>query len=539
MAKFNLAELIVKFTGDTSGLDKSISQSEKSVSIFSKNIGKIAAVAGTAAVGLGALAASQANVIDANNDMARSLGISNAALTEMSYVARFSGVDIGQLTSALGLMQRTIGEAAGGAEGAIGSLAKIGLTVQDLINLSPDQQFSLIAEKIGAIQNPAERTAAAMDIFGRSGRALNDVMDKYAQKLQEAKEFTNAFGIAMSELDVQKVTDAKDEWEKLGLVLEGVKNELAVELAPAAQIIGKALTDAARTAARQWQDLKHIINGVFSDIKKRQEQSEDIVRRSRGLSPVDRRTVDPSGGFPYGVIYGSGGPVSSPGGTISASATSESISAPLKVATSSAREFVEVQKDISRENERIANSAGDAFADFIGSIGQGKNALQSLRATALGVLNDIVSNMFRLSFGGTSSGGFAGSIATSILGGIGGLFGARGSFARTSVRGALNPNLFGPGFADGGVVNKTTMFPIGTNTAMMGEAGPEAIMPLTRVGGKLGVQTTGGGGANVTQNLNFSTGINQTVREEVLRLMPQIQMAAVSGVKKAQNRGMF
>jgi phage-related minor tail protein len=37
----------------------------------------------------------------------------------------------------------------------------------------------------------------------------------------------------------------------------------------------------------------------------------------------------------------------------------------------------------------------------------------------------------------------------------------------------------------------------------MGEAGPEAILPLTRIGGDLGVRTTGGGGpSNV--NINFT-----------------------------------
>jgi phage-related minor tail protein len=59
----------------------------------------------------------------------------------------------------------------------------------------------------------------------------------------------------------------------------------------------------------------------------------------------------------------------------------------------------------------------------------------------------------------------------------------------------------GPGqvqaFAGGGAfTNKVVGGPTLFNVGMMGEAGPEAIMPLARVGGKLGVHTTGGGGDN-------------------------------------------
>ena len=48
-------------------------------------------------------------------------------------------------------------------------------------------------------------------------------------------------------------------------------------------------------------------------------------------------------------------------------------------------------------------------------------------------------------------------------------------------------------FANGTVINQPTLFPMGGNRrGLMGEAGPEAIMPLTRIGGRLGVVASGG-----------------------------------------------
>lgn len=60
-------------------------------------------------------------------------------------------------------------------------------------------------------------------------------------------------------------------------------------------------------------------------------------------------------------------------------------------------------------------------------------------------------------------------------------------------------------FARGGVVSSPTTFPMRGGTGLMGEAGPEAIMPLTRgADGKLGVRSEGGGRA-VSVVVNVTT----------------------------------
>jgi len=62
-------------------------------------------------------------------------------------------------------------------------------------------------------------------------------------------------------------------------------------------------------------------------------------------------------------------------------------------------------------------------------------------------------------------------------------------------------------FAKGGVVNQATAFPMRGGTGVMGEAGPEAVMPLRRLSnGDLGVQSASGGGGNTQLNYspNFS-----------------------------------
>jgi phage-related minor tail protein len=77
------------------------------------------------------------------------------------------------------------------------------------------------------------------------------------------------------------------------------------------------------------------------------------------------------------------------------------------------------------------------------------------------------------------------------------------SGAVESLFNAANPTLGVKPFAKGGVLAAPTYFPMGHGLGVAGEAGPEAVRPLTRGSdGRLGVSA--GGGVNVTFNVTAS-----------------------------------
>lgn len=91
-------------------------------------------------------------------------------------------------------------------------------------------------------------------------------------------------------------------------------------------------------------------------------------------------------------------------------------------------------------------------------------------------------------------------------------------------------------FANGGVVSGPTMFPMrGNRTGLMGEAGPEAIMPLTRTAnGKLGVQAQGGRGGNVDVRVYMDGDGNW--QAEVERISGNVVARAAPAIMGAQDR---
>ena len=114
-----------------------------------------------------------------------------------------------------------------------------------------------------------------------------------------------------------------------------------------------------------------------------------------------------------------------------------------------------------------------------------------------------------------------------LLGSIFGAFGGGGGVSNAGSVANVVP------FAHGGIVQSKTVFPMRGGTGMMGEAGPEAIMPLKRLpGGALGVQASGGGGGLV-QNFYIS-GITDSrgIREATGNLAARAGAAAQSALAR-------
>lgn len=113
------------------------------------------------------------------------------------------------------------------------------------------------------------------------------------------------------------------------------------------------------------------------------------------------------------------------------------------------------------------------------------------------------------------------ALGAALARGVSGLMGAMLPFGQG---GAFGAGRVMP-FAKGGVISQATAFPMrGGSTGLMGEAGPEAIMPLARgPDGRLGVQAAGGGGRPVQVTLNIQTPDVEGFRRS------QVQIAAELG----------
>lgn len=131
------------------------------------------ALAGAAGLGaLGAAAVAAARLGGQLSDLSARTGISARSLIVLRQAFQDAGVGAEAVGGTINRLQRTIVEAASGGGAAADALAGLGISAQSIATLAPEDQFAQVAAAISAIADPAQRSAAAMAIFGKSGAEL-------------------------------------------------------------------------------------------------------------------------------------------------------------------------------------------------------------------------------------------------------------------------------------------------------------------------------------------------------------------------------
>jgi len=184
------------------------------------------------------------------------------------------------------------------------------------------------------------------------------------------------------------------------------------------------------------------------------------------------------------------------------------------------------------EQQRIdlANTIGSAMEDSLMSMVDGtKSVKDAFRDMAA----DIVRHLYKVLV--------VQKMINAIGGAIGGPIGNVLSTYGQADGGAWQGGSQIQAYANGGVVGSPTLFPMaGGKTGLMGEAGPEAIMPLKRgANGKLGVQMEGGGGDNVVinQSFNFQANGDDSVKKIIAQAAPQIAQMTKNSMLNDRRRG--
>jgi hypothetical protein len=171
-------------------------------------------------------------------------------------------------------------------------------------------------------------------------------------------------------------------------------------------------------------------------------------------------------------------------------------------------------KNLREETERAGDVARELGLTFSSAFEDAVVKGNDLRGVLQGLVQDVSRIVVRKAVTEPLGNAFSSGLASgfpALFGASGGDKGAdflaatSGSFGTFtgSVTTNANGNAFGAGdlipFARGGIVDRPTVFPFARGIGLMGEAGPEAIMPLKRgPDGKLGVAGGGGQVVNVT-----------------------------------------
>ncbi|MEO9590241.1 hypothetical protein [Rhodopirellula bahusiensis] len=237
-----IGELSVSITARTQKAVANIRNFRKSVNTLPAVIGK----ASTGLAGLAATVASIAGVSTIGNEIRKSfdnidglaktsdkLGIATEKLSALRFAAEENGVAATTTDMALQRMVRRVAEAAQGTGEAVGALDELGLSAARLASMSPDQQFYAIADSMASVTNQGDRVRLSMKLFDSEGVALVNTLRLGSQGLKQYEAEAKRLGITVSRVDAAQIEKANDAFGRIGKVVEGVTNGIAIGLAPA------------------------------------------------------------------------------------------------------------------------------------------------------------------------------------------------------------------------------------------------------------------------------------------------------------------
>ena len=278
------ANVAITIGGDSKQFRRELKKADDSLGAFNKkankivaNLGKVGAAA-TAAGGamVAALYASQKDVIDSMAKTADALSMTTESLQALNHLAGLSGVETKALNNSLQKMQKTLGDAARKGGIAADALEGLGVNLDSILQLSPDQQLVSLSKAFSSVQDNAVKASLASEIFGRNGLRMLKVMNQLSDEgLDPTIESLERMGATLTRVDAAKVEDANDAMEKARVAAAAMSQAMTVALAPAVEAVANKFVSWAESTG-----------GLVNKIKEFEPQIKVLLEIGKALAIV-------------------------------------------------------------------------------------------------------------------------------------------------------------------------------------------------------------------------------------------------------------
>jgi hypothetical protein len=143
-------------------------------------------------------------------------GTSVEFMSRLEGVAKTAGVGIDALVNGFKILEQRAELAAEGNEAAIKGFQRLGISVAQAKSLmeEPEKFFQTIKDRIGAIEDPALRTAAALGVMGRGGFNLVPLLSQSNEETKKLQDTIESLG--------GTVTREQAEWGHKWGQMEGI-----------------------------------------------------------------------------------------------------------------------------------------------------------------------------------------------------------------------------------------------------------------------------------------------------------------------------
>jgi methyl-accepting chemotaxis protein len=223
-------------TASINGLEKSLTSLDRKADGLNGTFGKIKSGAGTMsgalgalvpAVAIGGLATLAKGSIDAAdnlNDLSQRTGVSVESLSKFGAAADDSGSSVDEVAKAMGKLGKGIVDPASKANEALKSIGISSTDASGKIR-SMDQIMLDVADRFAKMPDGAQKTALAMELFGKSGMNLIPM-------LNQGRDALSKYNATITTEGAQAADKFNDSLNEIARVVAGPFNQAVTALLP-------------------------------------------------------------------------------------------------------------------------------------------------------------------------------------------------------------------------------------------------------------------------------------------------------------------
>ncbi len=439
------------------------------------------------------------NAADAFGKLEIQTGI--AANTLMAYVnaGKLAGVSQESIEKSLRRLSQSMREADQGVATYKDAFDALGISVRNTDGtLKTNQQvLGEISDAFSQMEDGVTKSAIAMEIFGRSGSQMVNLLNNGKASLEE-------FNFEVSDNFAQNAEYFNDQMTALGIKLQGFAMQMVDNLLPTLNNLAEMFSGITKDGA----DLEFLFEAITFTIKTLAASLFTVVAGFRFLGNTIvavAKSAHKAAKFDFKGAF-------------------DELQIGLEVTKKQFIEDMEVFKEIYTGTAEAGDEYGKKTTDMlektfghtmIAKLDAFKKSIKGINEAMADVVvkgikgmedalvdfvmkgtlsfrnlaNSIITDMVRIAIQQTITLPFTNFV--------------EGLFKNADGNAFMNGKV--QKYAYGGVVNRPTLFPMANGMGLMGEAGAEAILPLRRgSNGKLGVQASGGGVGNIVVNVDAS-----------------------------------
>tara|TARA_R100001443_G_scaffold11659_1_gene21202 strand:- start:5750 stop:7291 length:1542 start_codon:yes stop_codon:yes gene_type:complete len=422
---------------------------------------------------------------------------------------QFAGVQATTVDMALQRFSRRLGEADRGTGELKDTLIQLGISTRNADGSvkSVEQAFLEYSDAMANAESAQEQLRLAFKAFDSEGAVLVELAKQGSEELKGFMESAKATGAVMSGTMTAKAKDLNAEFRMQTMIIGTQLKEAFMALAP---IVLSVLTVVGKVASA--------VNKLFKsalDEFKEMIEDENLEELQNRLNKQLEERIELQKKVDQGGRTGTRAKKELDALNLQIEATEKSI------------EVNKLLKDSNDEQSKGVNHLAEAFKNLNNAQTIAETQAKQFATKFQTGLTQAFDNIID---GTKSVGASLKELGKTLL---------REAIRMVIFRTIIAPftGAFGgfldklglPGKAMGGSVSKGRPY-------MVGEQGAELFVP-GQSGTIIPNHKLGGGGVVINQNINFATGVQATVRNEVLGMLPLISQASVGAVAEAKRRG--